>query len=60
MRRTIFEPEHEQFRDSVRKFMQTEIGPHADRWRKAGQVDREAYLKAGANGFLCTWAVDFR
>ncbi|WP_430385681.1 acyl-CoA dehydrogenase family protein [Blastomonas fulva] len=56
MRRTIFEPEHEQFRDSVRKFMQTEIGPHADRWRKAGQVDREAYLKAGANGFLCTWA----
>ena len=58
MRRTIFEPEHEQFRDSVRKFMQTEIGPHADRWRKAGQVDREAYLKAGANGFLCTWADD--
>lgn len=56
MRRTIFEPEHEQFRDSVRKFMQTEIGPHADRWRKAGQVDREAYLNAGANGFLCTWA----
>ncbi|WP_439486031.1 acyl-CoA dehydrogenase family protein [Blastomonas fulva] len=56
MRRTIFEPEHEQFRDSVRKFMQTEIGPHADRWRMAGQVDREAYLKAGANGFLCTWA----
>ncbi|MGQ2941010.1 MAG: acyl-CoA dehydrogenase family protein [Blastomonas fulva] len=56
MRRTIFEPEHEQFRDSVRKLMQTEIGPHADRWRKAGQVDREAYLKAGANGFLCTWA----
>lgn len=56
MRRTIFEPEHEQFRDSVRRFMQAEIGPHAERWRKAGQVDREAYLKAGANGFLCTWA----
>ncbi|OAN56252.1 acyl-CoA dehydrogenase family protein [Sphingobium sp. TCM1] len=56
MRRLIFEPEHEQFRDSVRRFMETEIGPHAERWREAGQVDREAYTKAGAQGFLCTWA----
>lgn len=45
MKRTIFEPEHEQFRDSVRKFMQSEVGPHADRWRKAGIVDRETYLR---------------
>ncbi len=56
MRRLIFEPEHEQFRDSVRKFMQAEVGPHAERWREAGVVDREIYLKAGENGLLCTWA----
>jgi alkylation response protein AidB-like acyl-CoA dehydrogenase len=56
MRRTTFDLEHDQFRDSVRKFMQAEIGPNVDRWRKAGQVDREAYLKAGATGLLCTWA----
>ena len=56
MRRVIFEPEHEQFRDSVRHFMRTEIAPHAERWRKAGMVDREAYTKAGAAGLLCTWA----
>lgn len=56
MRRLIFEPEHEQFRDSVRRFMETEVAPHAERWRAAGMVDREIYLKAGAQGLLCTWA----
>lgn len=56
MQRTIFEPEHEQFRDSVRKFMQAEVGPNADRWREAGMVDREVYLKAGEQGLLCVFA----
>jgi alkylation response protein AidB-like acyl-CoA dehydrogenase len=56
MRRHTFEPEHEQFRDTVRHFMQTEVAPHVDRWRAAGVVDREIYLKAGAAGLLCTWA----
>jgi acyl-CoA dehydrogenase len=56
MRRLIFEPEHVQFRDSVRRFMLTEVGPHADRWREAGMVDRDVYLKAGQQGLLCTWA----
>ena len=56
MRRLIFEPEHEQFRDSVARFMASEIGANAERWREAGIVDREAYLKAGAQGLLCTWA----
>jgi acyl-CoA dehydrogenase len=56
MQRLIFEPEHEQFRDSVRKFMLAEVAPHAERWREQGFVDREIYQKAGAQGFLCTWA----
>lgn len=55
MKRVIFEPEHEQFRDSVRRFMQAEVAPHADRWRAAGMVDRETYLKAGAQGLLCVF-----
>jgi len=55
MKRVIFEPEHEQFRDSVRRFMQAEVGPHADRWREAGMVDRETYTKAGAQGLLCVF-----
>ncbi|CAB3773343.1 acyl-CoA dehydrogenase [Burkholderia sp. MSh2] len=54
--RTIFEPEHEQFRDAARRFMLNEIGPHADRWREQGYVDREAYRKTGEQGFLLMWA----
>jgi alkylation response protein AidB-like acyl-CoA dehydrogenase len=56
MRRVTFELEHDQFRDSVRKFMQAEIWPNIERWHDAGIVDREAFTKAGANGLLCTWA----
>ena len=56
MQRTIFEPEHEAFRDSVRKFMESEVAPHVDRWREAGMVDREVYLKAGEQGLLCVFA----
>lgn len=48
----------ELFRDSARKFFQTEIRPHSERWREAGIVDREAYLKAGEAGMLCMWADD--
>lgn len=56
MRRIIFEPEHDQFRDSVRKFMQKEVAPHGERWREQGFVDRDIYLKAGEQGLLMTWA----
>ena len=56
MRRLTFEPEHEQFRDSVVKFMKAEVGAHAERFREQGIVDRELFLKAGSQGLLCTWA----
>jgi alkylation response protein AidB-like acyl-CoA dehydrogenase len=56
MLRTIFEPEHDAFRESARRFFQTEIGPHGERWREQGFVDREAFLKAGAQGYLMIWA----
>ena len=51
--RTIFGPEHETFRDSVRRFMEEEVKPHEERWQEQGYVDREVWTKAGANGFLC-------
>lgn len=56
MRRTIFDPEHEQFREAARRFFQKEIGPHGERWREQGSVDREAYRKAGEQGYLLMWA----
>jgi alkylation response protein AidB-like acyl-CoA dehydrogenase len=51
-----FTEEQGMFRDAYRKFLQQEIVPHMEDWRDQGIVDREAFLKAGANGFLCTWA----
>jgi len=51
--RTLFGPEHETFRDSVRRFMEEEVKPNDDRWQEQGYVDREVWKKAGANGFLC-------
>lgn len=56
MQRTIFEEEHEAFRDTVRRFMQAEVGPNWEKYRKAGMVDRELYTRAGELGLLCTWA----
>jgi acyl-CoA dehydrogenase len=56
MIRRIFDEEHEMFRDSVRSFMQKEIGPHRDRWHEQGIVDREAFEKAGKQGLLLMWA----
>ncbi|MCP5364507.1 MAG: acyl-CoA dehydrogenase family protein [Hyphomicrobiales bacterium] len=56
MRRLIFDPEHEQFRESVVRFMQTEVAPHVERFHQQGIVDRELFLKAGEHGLLCTWA----
>jgi acyl-CoA dehydrogenase len=56
MLRTIFEPEHDQFRETARRFFQSEIGPHGEQWRKQGFVDREAFRKAGEQGYLMIWA----
>lgn len=54
--RIHFDSDHELFRDSARRFYQSEIGPHVERWREHGCVDREAFLKAGAQGYLLMWA----
>ena len=51
--RTLFESEHEQFRDSVRKFLQEEAVPYHAQWEKDSQIDRALWNKAGAMGFLC-------
>lgn len=56
LQRRIFEPEHELFRQTCRRFLDENIVPHSDRWREAGIVDREAWKKAGEAGLLCMWA----
>jgi len=56
MDRNIFEEEHEMFRDAARSFYSNEVKPYSDKWREQGIVDREAFLKAGAQGLLLMWA----
>ena len=52
--RTLFNSDHEAFRDSFRRFLDKEVAPfHAD-WEEQGYVDRKVWNKAGENGFLCT------
>lgn len=50
--RTIFGPEHELFRESVRKFLETEAVPYHAEWEENGMIDRDFWRKAGKMGFL--------
>jgi alkylation response protein AidB-like acyl-CoA dehydrogenase len=52
MRRTLFDEDHELFRDSVRQFVEREMAPHHDEWERAGIVPKELYTSAGSHGFL--------
>ncbi len=52
--RTIFNSDHDAFRDSFRTFLEREVAPHHDSWEEQGYVAREVWNKAGENGFLCT------
>jgi len=51
--RTLFTPEHETFRDSVRRFLEAEVKPFDEKWQEQGYVDKAVWKKAGDNGFLC-------
>jgi alkylation response protein AidB-like acyl-CoA dehydrogenase len=52
-RPSIYEQEHEDFRASVRTFLEKEVVPFHDQWEKDGQVSREVWTKAGEAGLLC-------
>jgi alkylation response protein AidB-like acyl-CoA dehydrogenase len=52
MQRTLFEADHDMFRDSVRAFIAKELVPFSEVWEHAGIVPREVFAKAGAQGFL--------
>lgn len=52
MRRDLYGPDHEAFRETVRTFLAKEVLPHHERWEKAGVVDREVWRTAGRQGLL--------
>lgn len=50
--RDLYEPEHEEFRRLVANFVERHVLPHAERWEKAGKVDRELFTAAAESGIL--------
>jgi long-chain-acyl-CoA dehydrogenase len=50
-----FTEEQNMFRDAYRKFLETEITPNMEKWKEQNIVDREAFKKAGEQGFLMIW-----
>ena len=51
--RTVYRDDHEQFRTTVRRFLEKEVVPNMPDWNRAGKVDRELWRKAGREGLLC-------
>src|SRR6476620_11838395 len=50
--RTLFEPEHNLFRESYRAFLDRHVAPYHERWEQDKIVDRGVWLEAGKQGFL--------
>ncbi len=46
-------PDHETYRDAVRRFVLNEFVPHRDRWIEQGHPEPEVWRKAGEVGLLC-------
>ncbi|MFJ9390446.1 acyl-CoA dehydrogenase family protein [Nocardioides sp. NPDC101246] len=54
MGRLIFDEDHADFRESVRRFLAAEVSPHLDEWRSSGGAPAELYRALGEQGFLGT------
>ena len=52
MRSIYFSDDHDLFRQSVRRFVEAEVAPHADAWEAAGRIPREIFVRMGDLGFL--------
>jgi long-chain-acyl-CoA dehydrogenase len=50
MRRTVFNEDHEAFRETMRAFIEAEVVPVYDEWLAVGQAPRDFYYKLGELG----------
>lgn len=50
--RTVYSPEHEQFRSAFRSWLDKEVAPNHDQWERDGITPRDIWLQAGRHGFL--------
>lgn len=51
--RRVYDEEHNQFRETVRRFAASKIAPDFARWEEAGIIDRSLWDAGGAAGLLC-------
>lgn len=52
MQRTVFDEDHQLFRESVQHFLEKEILPNVDEWEQQGRIDKEMFRRAGRTGLL--------
>ncbi|GGZ57358.1 acyl-CoA dehydrogenase [Streptomyces inusitatus] len=52
MRRSVYNEDHEAFRETVRAFIEAEVVPVYDEWCAAGQAPRDFYGKLGELGIF--------
>lgn len=56
MKRDLFTPEHDLFRETVRSFLRREVAPKLESWEQRGGFEHDIFEKAGAAGLLCPTA----
>jgi alkylation response protein AidB-like acyl-CoA dehydrogenase len=52
MKRTIFDHEHDDLRESFGRYLDAEVVPAYERWERDGRIPREVLRRAGELGFL--------
>jgi long-chain-acyl-CoA dehydrogenase len=52
VRRNLYEPDHEAFREVVQAFVKREVIPNAERWEQDRSVDRQTWLAAGKQAII--------
>ena len=52
MRRDLYEPDHEAFREVVQAYVKREVTPNQQRWEQEHIVDRQAWLAAGKQAII--------
>jgi len=51
----LYTDEHKIFRESLRKYLESNVTPHVDEWEQNGIVPKQAWRDFGAQGYLCPW-----
>jgi long-chain-acyl-CoA dehydrogenase len=52
VQRSLYDEDHDAYRDTVRQFLAKEVVPHYEKWEADGLIDREVWRSAGKTGVL--------